>query len=239
MGKTYRRDPDGCGDEEWGRRAPKKKRSRKPQPEVMDLSWAVERMEAHVSYIVEALVADELIEEDEREEYIHLFTETVCEAGSTYDPTRKGKKSGLTASAVHYMTLIVDAKLANVMDYLAYRRWTLKFQSITDDKETAENDDTFIWSGDKSLSDGCRNVKRLEFKMDVQTLFAMLTGEERMTLAMRLAGFSDVEIAEALTLAFHRPTDRHRVQKVHNVHIEKKARRCGFFPPSEVRSGRS
>ena len=43
------------------------------------------------------------------------------------------------------------------------------------------------------------------------------------------------EIAEALTLAFHRATDRHRVQKVHAVHIQEKARKCGFFPPSEAR----
>ena len=56
-----------------------------------------------------------------------------------------------------------------------------------------------------------------------------------MTLAMRLAGYTDIEIAEALSLTFRRRTDRHRVQKVHAVHLREKARRCGFFPPSEAR----
>ncbi len=73
------------------------------------------------------------------------------------------------------------------------------------------------------------------FRMDVVTLISMLTEEERMTLAMRYEGYTDIEIAEALTLAFHRATDRHRVQKVHAVHIQEKARKGGFFPPSEAR----
>ena len=247
MGKTYRYNPDGASDGfDWGeaksaasaevrkRRGRKKHSDPVMQPDgSMDLSWAVERMQEHVSFVVESLVKYQLIEEGERDEYTAVFNAVVCDAGVKYDPERKGKESGKTASPVHFMTMMVDAKLANVMDYLAYRRWTLKFQVITDDRDTAKNNDAFLWSGDKKLSDGRKWMKLVELKMDVETLFRMLTQEERMTLAMRIEGYTDVEIAEALALAFHRPCDRHRVQKVHVVHIQEKARKCGFFPPWE------
>ena len=147
----------------------------------------------------------------------------------------KGAKSGRTASPVHFLTMKVDSKLANVMDYLAYRRWSLKFCPIADVKDDEDCGGPSTSSNSVSLSDGCRGVEQLVFRMDVATLVTMLTGEERMTLAMRLAGYTDIEIAEALSLAFHRRTDRHRVQKVHAVHLREKARRCGFFPPSEAR----
>lgn len=205
------------------------------EPQCADLAWAVERMQEHISYIVESLVYRRLIGEGEREEYTSLFTTVVCEAWPEYDPERRGEKSGRTASPVHFLTMKVDSKLANVMDYLAYRRWSLRFYSLTDDQDAAREDEGSVWSGDRCLSDECRGVRQLEFRMDVLTLVSMLTAEERMTLAMRLAGYTDIEIAEALSLTFRRRTDRHRVQKVHAVHMQEKARRCGFFPPSEAR----
>lgn len=247
MGKTYRYNPDGGPDGfDWGeaksaasaevRKRSGRRKHRDPvmQPDgSMDLSWAVERMQEHVSFVVESLVKYQLIEEGERDEYTAVFNAVVCDAGLKYDPERRGKESGKTASPVHFMTMMVDSKLANVMDYLAYRRWTLKFQVITDDRDTAKNSDAFVWSGDKKLGDGRKWMKLIEFRLDVETLFKMLTREERMTLAMRLEGYTDIEIAEALQLSFHRPCDRHRVQKVHVVHIQEKARKCGFYPPWE------
>ena len=248
MGKTYRYNPDeeperGGNDasaEVRRKRKGGKRRGSQPQqeqpPEIVDLSWAVERMQEHVSFVVDSLVKKQLIVEDEREEYLAIFTAKVCQAGTDYDPNRKGAKSGKTSSPLHYMTMRVDAKLSNTMDYLAYRRWALKFLSITDDEDEAEGDEgAFVCSNGKCLSDECRGVRQLVFRMDVVTLISMLTEEERMTLAMRYEGYTDIEIAEALTLAFHRATDRHRVQKVHAVHIQEKARKCGFFPPSEAR----
>lgn len=248
MGKTYRHRAGEQGELGWWeeraaseevRRKRKGTRERRgeaqPQPEAMDISWAVERMKEHISFVVDALVKRQLIDDGEREEYTALFTATVCEAWPEYDPERKGAKSGKTASPVHFLTMKVDSKLANVMDYLAYRRWSLTFCQIADAQDDEECGGPSISSNDRCLSDECRGVEQLVFKMDVATLVSMLTEEERMTLAMRLAGYTDIEIAEALSLTFHRKTDRHRVQKVHAVHIQKKARLCGFIPPSEAR----
>lgn len=248
MGKTYRHSPVEQGELGWWeeraaseevRRKRKVARERRaeaqPQQEAMDISWAVERMKEHIAYIVGKLVDNHLIEEGEREEYAAVFTAVVCESWPEYDPERRGEKSGRTASPVHFLTMKVDSKLANVMDYLAYRRWSLRFYSLTDDRDAAREDEGSVWSGDRCLSDECRGVRQLEFRMDVLTLVSMLTAEERMTLAMRIAGYTDIEIAEALSLTFRRRTDRHRVQKVHAVHMQEKARRCGFFPPSEAR----
>lgn len=242
MGKTYRYNPDdeldrvgdgACGKRKGGKR--RKAKQTEDRPETVDLSWAVERMQEHVSYVVKSLVNKQLIEEDDREEYEAIFTAEVCQAGTDYDPNRVGAKSGKTASPLHYMTMRVDAKLSNVTASLAYRRWALRFSSVTDDEDEAKIDDSLIWSGNACLSDGCRAMKELVFRMDAATLLSMLTAEERMTLAMRYKGYTDIEIADALSLAFHRATDRHRVQKVHVVHIQKKARLCGFIPPSEAR----
>lgn len=153
MGKTYRYNPDeeperGGSDasaEVRRKRKGGKRRGSQPQqeqpPEIVDLSWAVERMQEHVSFVVDSLVKKQLIVEDEREEYLAIFTAEVCQAGTDYDPNRKGAKSGKTSSPLHYMTMRVDAKLSNTMDYLAYRRWALKFLSITDDEDEAEGDE--------------------------------------------------------------------------------------------------
>lgn len=236
MSKSYRYDPDG---EERGaekrRRAGRRKQkegngANAAQVDGFDLAWAVDRMKEHISFIVGRLVEHGLIEEDEREEYTAMFNATVCEAGTQYDPDRKGEASGKTASPVHFMTMMVDSKLANVMDYLAYRRWTLKFQAITDDEEKTQGDCAFIWSGDKRLSDARRWRERIELRLDVETLFGMLSEEERMTLAMRLEGYTDIEIAEAITMTLHRPCDRFRVMRTYGAHIRQKARLCGFLP---------
>ena len=242
MGKTFRYNPDDEDQERaWSGTREKRKcgkirktKQTEERPETVDLSWVVERMQAHISYVVESLVNKQLIDDGDREEYKSLFTAEVCRAWERYDPNRVGAKSGKTASPLHFMTMCVDSKLSNVMKYLAYRRWKLKFYSLTDDEDEADNDDNLFWNGNVSLSDGRRAMKDLVFRLDAETLFVMLTDEERMTLVMRYKGYTAIEIAEALSLAFHRKTDRHRVQKIHIPRIQKKAKLCGFVPANEV-----
>ena len=63
----------------------------------------------------------------------------------------------------------------------------------------------------------------------------MLDEEERICLWMRYDGFTQEEIAEEISARTKKAVDRDHVRKVVVPHLQVKARRCGFFPPSEIR----
>ncbi len=75
------------------------------------------------------------------------------------------------------------------------------------------------------------NIQELWLKMDVETLRQMLTPEERLCFDMRRDGYTDSEIARRLG----GKADRIHIDQVVFIHIREKARKCGFFPPSERR----
>jgi hypothetical protein len=78
-------------------------------------------------------------------------------------------------------------------------------------------------------------VKELELRMDIETLKEMLDEEEEIFLEMRLEGYTQDEIAVEIGKKTGVSCDRDHVRKVVMLHVQVKARKCGFYPPSEKR----
>ena len=228
MGKTYRFDPD-AGENRRGRREWKNNpfERRSAQPETITREWACKRMAEHIDFQLEELVEDQLICVCDKPEFTDMIHKYIDMAVDKYDPNHRSRRNGKTCSAVHYFTIVVDGIVNNIRKYQEKKLKTHIPISYEDQKTAKENG--MISVECETLSDHCRNVKELWFKMDVATLMSMLTDEERTVLCGRLQGYTDTEIADSLHI------DRMRIVKTLMKHIREKARLCGFIPRSEAR----
>ena len=77
------------------------------------------------------------------------------------------------------------------------------------------------------MSDGARNVRELEFRLDLNALYGSLTEVDAEFLNLRLEDCSERDICERCRHS------RHQVRKV-LARIREKARRLGFLPRSET-----
>ena len=230
MSKTFRYDPESedrfetrlerrtarrvrraeCGDAELEIQDVKPKR----EPDEITLEWALKRMSRRMNSAVESLVSSGLIDAGEREDYLSILKCHLAKVVPQYSAERTGK-DGRTSSAVHFLWRSIDTCMTTARRYLMRkcRRRDLLVRFASDDGEEAQP------------------VRDVDLRMDLETLYAMLRPDERLCLAMRLEGYTDMEIAERLADG----SDRFHVQKVLMKHIQEKARECGFFPASESR----
>lgn len=200
----------------------------------IDAEWAIEKMATRVSCVVDALVKEGLICEGEREDYKAKYNEQLIKFAGKYDPTRKGK-TGKSASPLHYLRIVEAGLTSNIRDYARFRRDHIRVRPLVQTVEEAKEVPLAICVSDVKLADGCKSVKMLELRMDVRTLCDMLTGEEKICLALRIEGCTQEEVARAISERTGNVCDRDHVRKVVIPHIQRKARKCGFYPPSERR----
>lgn len=227
MGKTYRHNPDS---EEYSRGKfsldiPFVRRT--VQPKVISVEWALTRMAEHINFNLEGLIEGGLINPCDKQEYVEMIQKYIEKAVPKYDPNHKSEHNGKTCSAVHYFTIVVDGITRNIRKYQENKLRT--HIPISHESEKCASDQSMISAESKYLSDQCRSVKELWFKMDVGALMSLLTAEEQTTLKGRLLGYTDEEIAQHLGIK------RMRIAKTLIKHIQAKARLCGFIPRSEVR----
>lgn len=242
MGKTYRYDPYAENDRERkDRRIEVRPAPVEPQLEgwdwtrsMIDIDWAVSKMQNRVSVVIEGLIQEGLICEGEREEYTSKYNEQFVKFAGKYDPTRTGK-DGRTASPLHYLRIVESGLTSNIRDYAKYRRRNARMCPLVDTYDEAQELSGAICSNDARFSDECSCVEELVLRMDMHTLFEMLDPNERLCLLMRIEGYTQDEIAEKIAECTGEPCDRDHVRKVVQPHIRAKARACGFRPPSEVR----
>ena len=231
MGKTVRYDP------ETKRKGKKPKKSEKSawcnlptkaksdEPEQLSGEWAVRRMKDRINYEFEKLIEIGKMPADEKSFYVGYVEDQIRKNVHSYDP--EYEKDGRKCSMTHYVRTLTDWLIMNVRKHFNRDKCKVEKVPITD-APIEEAEETGMISTE-SLSDECRSVRELEFKMDVATLRSILTKEERIVLNMRLEGYSNTEIGEAIN------RDRHRVEKTLLPHIQEVARKCGFFPRSEAR----
>lgn len=246
MSKTFRYDPESddrfetrlerraarrvrraeCGDAGLEIQDVKPKR----EPDEITLEWALKRMSRRMNSAVESLVSSGLIDAGEREDYLSILKCHLAKVVPQYSAERTGK-DGRTSSAVHFLWRSIDTCMTTARRYLMRkcRRRDLLVRFASDDGEEAQPGVELVPS---DICDGrCRSVRDVDLRMDLETLYAMLRPDERLCLAMRLEGYTDMEIAERLADG----SDRFHVQKVLMKHVQEKARECGFFPASESR----
>ena len=193
---------------------------RSEQPEVITPEWAVGRMAEHVNYELEQLVEGGRIGFEEKPELAAAINGRICKSLSAYDGDR--------SSAVHFLTVVVDHELSHIraaLDSLKRNVETKPIAFMADEDARALG-----YVSDETLSDGSKDVRDLEFRMDIKVLRGMLRPLELRVLNLRLQEFTHVEIGERIGLS--RFQIMRLMKRIRNV-----ARRCGFVPPSEVRKG--
>lgn len=243
MSRSYRYDPDGeaaGGRPSWERGRGGSEPEMPPEPpsrgadDALTPEQAVRRMKRRVRHVVEMLVCEDAIARSEREDYASIINAHICRVLPFYDPDREAEDGG-KSSLVHYLHVAVDYAASNIRKMsrrLKRRGIACPIASPDDEGRVAPGS---VSTEDACLSDGCRSVRDLWFRMDAGTLFEMMVREERLCVKMRLDGYSNTEVAEEISRRFGTAVDRLHVERTLLKHIQDKARKCGFFPPSELR----
>jgi len=223
MSKTHRR----VREEEF----PVEYRRKSVQPDLVTAEWAVGRMAEHINYELERMIVTHEIDASDKADYAAMINRRIVKAVPCYDSDCRRGHCGRSASAVHYFTVVVANEINHIRQYLerACRNAVeLPIAQLPPDEARKQG---FISPASAEFSDGFKNVRQLDFRLDVNTLIGMLTPDEYTVLKMRLLGYTIDEIGDELGCCGS------NVKKTYIKSIRKKARACGFVPSSEIRKG--
>lgn len=237
MSKTFRYDPEAGGAV--------KKHSDGVRPldntpqgwdlanQCIDKAWILSRFAFRVRRVVRSLICDGLIDESEMDEYVMRLNWIMLRHSERYDPTRVGA-NGRPASPFHFMSILLHGFALNLRDYAMYRKKYFRRVTLVQTKDEAMMTPRSISVQELRLSDGCKNVEKLHFRLDMQTLIEGLSPAGRIFLGMRLRDKSQEETAAKIAELTGRQCDRDRVRKVIEPYVQRVARRLGFYPLSEI-----
>jgi len=229
MGKTRRKSDRHRPAEDVEHEARRYTR-RIVQPQDLTVEWVLVQMREKVNFSVEELVRSGLIGLADKPDWIHYINDHIRKYFNKYDPNHRNK-DGKTCSAVHYFGMVVSSIALNIRKYQEDKMKT--HLPITEETEEAAARQGMISTEGAYLSDNCRSVRQLWFRMDLAELRMRLDREQRLVLRMRLEDFTVEEIAERLNC------DRDRIRKTVLPKIQKIARRLGFSPRSEIENRRA
>lgn len=215
MSKSYTRDERR--QKNIYRRASRRKTPvdfsrRSDQPDVITPEWAVGTMSEHVDYVLGQMVADGEAKPEDADDYRSVINRRICLSLRSYDPN--------VASIRNYLTNVVGREMLHIYRMMAtYRRYSRIVQlrpvvPLCDDKDGLP---------ENSLSDGCRSIRQLELRMDVDVLGRMLWPLERRVLVLRIDGLTLDEIVAELGITMY-------ATRQILANIQKKAVECGFEP---------
>jgi len=226
MSKTWRRgDGERCGRPEahgTGRVGIDYTR-RSEQPEVITPEWAVGRMTPHVNYVLSQMIMNGEFLPRDKEDYASMINFRICQSLPGY---KAEPRMGRGASIVHYLTNVVSHEVNHIRMRLSRQMrsaLTLPIMLLPEKDKAASG---YVSAG--AMSDGCRSVNELVFKMDVNDLRGMMTAAEAEVFDLRMRDMTREEIMAELRIS------KHAYLKT-MASVRRKARRCGFIPPSEVR----
>ena len=228
MSKTYRRN----GEDRRRRGSRRERRAGEAvfavepaEPKHITREWAETRIADRLRFVVAQLQADGWIEKGEAAYYRHILLKLVLDGIANYDPELKDG-SGRRCGPTHFLFMVLDRRVLDMKRGISrYRGNAVEVPiSMLPQSEALR----LGYVSAESLSDGCKAVKDLELKMDVNTLRGMLTRLEAEILDARLCGYTHEEIGGRTGLS------RFQINRVMEG-VRYKARKCGFFPPSEVR----
>ena len=190
------------------------------EPSRVTREWADKRIAERLTWSVTQLVKDGWIAEADYQFHFETIRESVLDAAVGYDPGYR-TDDGRSCSASHFCLMLVDRKVANVIrEVECYRRY-VKEVPISFLPESEAEGHGFI--SEEVISDGCRTVNDLFFRMDVKVLRGMMTPTELAVFDLRMTEMTMMEIAERLSVS------RWFVMRIIR-RIQKKAVKCGFAP---------
>ena len=228
MGKTYRHG-DLVKPYRNGNRQSVDYTRRSEQPKVITPEWAVDRMADHVNFELEKLISEDHIAAGEKWDFQEKINDRIRAAVPEYT-SAVSQKTGRSSSAAHFFTVVVDHAVADIRKASKRLKARATFVPIVpyckpEDEKAGKS------ISEESLSDECRSVKELEFRMDVNTLTSMMDELEREIFQLRLQEYTQEEIAAKLMIS------RFKIMRIMKS-IRAKARKCGFIPRSEVEGRR-
>lgn len=255
MSRSYRYDPDGeafsgrpsweRGDEDFGcgldeegegmvrRSRPRKARQVAPVHPPMSEEWAMEVVAPTIAKELRGLAERKIIALHEVEDYTQILNVHVCRVLPLYDSGHVGG-NGKPASVERYLNVAVCSAVTDIVRTAMTRKSCLPTAQMPDPVGGEERECDRKCSDNHYVSDGCRSIRDLWFRMDLETLCMMLTREERITTSLRVQGYTYPEIAEEVSEALGVSVDRFHIMNVTMERIRKAARKCGFVPSCEM-----
>ena len=229
MSKTWRRE------ERSARRRGKSRKDSSPaefgegaaakEPKVISPEWAWKRVRDHAMSLITDMVYEGLVLDGESDIYCEMIRESLAGSVSNYDPNWIGP-DGKKCSPSHYCLMIVDRRVNNIRRNILRVKGNameipISFLPVAEAKRMG-------YVSGEAISDNCRFVRDLWFRMDVNTFRGMLTPLELEVLEKRLDEVSYSELSRDMGIS------RYYVMEIMRS-IQDKARKCGFCPISDAR----
>lgn len=225
------------GEEEaWEKPRRKPRKAKKPTAShpPMSEAWAIERMAPLISKELRGLAARGVIAPHEIEDYTQILNVHVCRMLPLYDEEHVGQ-TGKKADVVRYLTIAVNSAVTDIVRRALTRKSCLPTSLMPELHDDEDRKDETKCSDNHWISDGCRSIRDLVFRMDLAVLSEMLTPEERTATNLRIMGYTFPEVAAEVSRILGISVDRYHIMNVTMPRVQKVARKCGFIPASEVR----
>ena len=205
MSKTWRR----CGDRADG---PRRRSGRgadyeslHEQPSDLTVEWVLDHVAKRIAFIVRSLVETETIGEDEREEYESVLKHEVVTKFATYradvapgETGRKGRNRR-QASAINYFQTVLRNKMLNIIERIETEEAVMDRETPIALRKVEEREGCgYLDEESAELSDGCKTVRQVDFRLDVNTLVGHLTPSEWKALKCRYCELTLRETADRL-----------------------------------------
>lgn len=225
MGKTYR-NIKGAYNKDGSRNY----KRRVEQPQVIIFDWAYGQLKPRIECWLSQMEVTGMIRVCDTDEYRSIFEHHLRKAISFYDPEKRNE-DGRTASAMNYLRNTVENTANNIIESvtrLCRKGQTVFIVSVpcSEAKEQGA-----VSEEDKTFSDGCKSVKEMWLKMDVDTFLGTLTEEERRVFVLQYIGYTLEETAKEIYLS------RRVISRRILPSIRRKARLCGFFTREDCEKG--
>lgn len=194
------------------------------QPAHITKLWAINRMAEHLNFELEKLIEEKLITVDEKEDFANQVNMQISNSVKEYDVNVKGKRSGRSASAAHFFTVVVDNAIKNIRRGIDRYNKNVTAVPISQLPPDEARKFGYVSVDDSLLGDGGNSVKKLEWEMDLNTLRGMFTPMEAWVFDRCLEEIPHVRIAAELGIS--EAWFRHGILKK----IRAKCLACGFEP---------
>ena len=222
---------EATGEARPARRSTRRKKSTPIHPPMSE-EWAMELMAPNILGGLSGLAERSIIAPHEIDDYTQILNAHICRILPLYDEEHVGKR-GVTASVERYLTVAVNSALTDIAKLALSRKATLPVVPMPTLADDEDIEDESKCSDNHYVSDNCRSIKDLWFRMDVAVLSEMLTPEQRIALNLRMEGYTYPEIADEVSRILGVKVDRFHIMMVTMEYVRKAARKCGFAPAGE------
>lgn len=260
MSRSYRYDPDEGGEESrpsWKRQKdaaefeslsesfedafdenqqPKKAKGKRRTPpggtSALSPEWAMELMKDRIDTVLSTLARRHVIAWHEKDDYAQILNIHICRMVPFYDPERTGWNERKT-SALRYLNVVVDSAVSSIVRHSMFLKRAMPTVPMPELVDDEDREDERTLCDLTPYEDNRRPFETLWLEMDIETIAAKMTGEERIAFLMRLEGCTFSEVADGINAALGTSVDRFHVMNVVMEKVRKTVKDCGYGPKTK------